>query len=473
MSNEYDVVILGGGTGGYVAAIKASQLGKRVAIVEKEKLGGTCLHAGCIPSKALLRSAEVYSTMKKAASFGVEASDIRFNWAAAQERKEKIVEQLHKGIEHLMKKGKIDVYYGFGRILGPSIFSPLSGTISVERSDGQESDMLISKGLIIATGSRPRVLQGIPYDKEYVITSDEALNLEKLPNSIIIVGGGVIGIEWASLFADLGVKVTVVEVGSRILPTEDEDVSKEMTRYFKKKGVKILTNVSLKTETFQINEGITINIERKEKIEELQADKMLVAIGRMPNVENFGLENTEIELERGFIKVSPFGQTKEPHMYAIGDVVGGMQLAHVASHEGIIAVSHLLGENTHPLKQEQIPRCIYSSLEVGAVGWSESEAKERGFEVKVGKFSLKAIGKALVYGENDGFVKIIANKETDDILGIHIVGPHATELIAEGALAKVLDATPWEISQVVHPHPTLSEAYLEAALTVDGQPVHS
>ncbi|WP_059171068.1 dihydrolipoyl dehydrogenase [Bacillus sp. FJAT-27445] len=473
MAQEYDLVILGGGTGGYVAAIRASQLGLKTAIVEKGKLGGTCLHNGCIPSKALLRSAEVYATAKKSEQFGVFASDVTFDFGKVQERKEAIVSQLHKGVQHLMKQGKIDVYEGLGRILGPSIFSPMPGTISVEMNDGTENEMLIPKNIIVATGSRPRTLPGLDIDGELVLSSDEALRLDSLPSSIIIVGGGVIGIEWASMLSDFGVEVTVLEYAPRIIPTEDHEVSKEMQRLMKKRGVKIVTGAKVLPETLSKGEGIAISAEVKGAEKEYKADKILVSVGRQANIEGIGLENTEIEIEKGYIKTNEFFQTKESHIYAVGDVIGGLQLAHVASHEGIVAVEHITGKDPQPIDYSLVSKCIYSHPEAASVGLTEEQAKELGHKVKIGKFSFRAIGKALVFGQSDGFVKIVADEETNDLLGVHMIGPHVTDMISEAGLAKVLDATPWEIAHTIHPHPSLSEAIGEAALAVDGRALHS
>lgn len=473
MANEYDLVILGGGTGGYVAAIRASQLGLKTAIVEKGKLGGTCLHKGCIPSKALLRSAEVYATTKRSEEFGVMTSEVSVNFRKVQERKSKIIETLHKGVQHLMKQGKIDVYEGIGRILGPSIFSPMPGTISVEMNNGGENEMLLPKNVIVATGSRPRTLPGLEIDGEFVMTSDEALSLESLPNSIIIVGGGVIGIEWASMLSDFGVEVTVLEYADRIIPTEDKEISKEMQRLMKKKGVKLVTSAKVLPETVVKGDGVAISAEVKGEVKEYQAERILVSVGRQANTEGIGLENTDIQIDKGFIVTNEFFQTKESHIYAIGDVIGGLQLAHVASHEGIVAVEHIFGNDPSPLDYNLISRCIYSSPEVSSVGITEDQAKEKGYNVKVGKFSFRVIGKALVFGESDGFVKIVADSETNDILGVHMIGPHVTDMISEAGLAMVLNATPWEVAHTIHPHPTLSEAIGEAALAVDGKAIHS
>ncbi|MDI6546225.1 MULTISPECIES: dihydrolipoyl dehydrogenase [Bacillus] len=473
MATEYDVVILGGGTGGYVAAIRAAQLGLKTAVVEKEKLGGTCLHKGCIPSKALLRSAEVYRTAREADQFGVETAGVSLNFEKVQQRKQAVVDKLAAGVNHLMKKGKIDVYTGYGRILGPSIFSPLPGTISVERGNGEENDMLIPKQVIIATGSRPRMLPGLEADGKSVLTSDEALQMEELPQSIIIVGGGVIGIEWASMLHDFGVKVTVIEYADRILPTEDLEMSKEMESLLKKKGIQFITGAKVLPDTVtKTSDDISIQAEKDGETVTYSAEKMLVSIGRQANIEGIGLENTDIVTENGMISVNESCQTKESHIYAIGDVIGGLQLAHVASHEGIIAVEHFAGLNPHPLDPTLVPKCIYSSPEAASVGLTEDEAKANGHNVKIGKFPFMAIGKALVYGESDGFVKIVADRDTDDILGVHMIGPHVTDMISEAGLAKVLDATPWEVGQTIHPHPTLSEAIGEAALAADGKAIH-
>ncbi|WP_345239550.1 dihydrolipoyl dehydrogenase [Pontibacillus salipaludis] len=472
MANEYDLVVLGGGTGGYVAAVRASQLGLKTAIVESGKLGGTCLHKGCIPSKALLRSAEVFEQTKKADTFGVETEQPTLNFFKVQERKQSIIDTLHTGVQGLMKKGKIDVYEGFGRILGPSIFSPSAGTISVEMNNGDENQMLIPKNVLIATGSSPRTLPGLEVDEDYVMTSDEALSMKELPESIVIVGGGVIGIEWASMLTDFGVEVTVLEYTDRILPTEDKDISKEMTRLMKKKGVKIVTGAKVLGETLKKETGVEVQAEHKGETKTYSADRMLVSVGRSPNVNNIGLENTDIVVENGAIQTNKYYQTKESHIYAIGDVIGGMQLAHVASHEGITAVEHMADQDPMPMNMEQVPSCIYSNPEAASVGLTEDQAKEQGYNVKVGKFPFKAVGKALVYGNSDGFVKIVADEETDDLLGVHMIGPHVTDMISEAGLAKVLDATPWEVAHSIHPHPTLSEVMGEAALAVDGKQIH-
>lgn len=472
MAEDYDLVILGGGTGGYVAAIRAAQEGLKTAIVEQEKIGGTCLHKGCIPSKALLKSAEVLRTAKGAEEFGVTTTGVSFDFKAAQRRKQSVVDQLHKGVKYLMGRGEIDVYEGKGRILGPSIFSPTPGTISVERNN-DENVMLIGKNVIVATGSSPRSLPGLEIDGTHVLTSDHALTLEYLPASMLIIGGGVIGVEWASMLNDFGVNVTILEYGDRILPTEDADIAKEAAKQMQARGIQIQTNVNVQTDQL-VKDEHQVKITGMVGDEELtfEAEKILVCVGRAGNTSDIGLHNTEIDVQNGFIQVNEFGQTKESHIYAIGDVIGGMQLAHVASHEGILAVEHIVGANPDPINYETVPSCIYSYPEMASVGLTEEEADARNLPLKVGTFSFQAIGKALVEGETNGFVKLIANKENDDLIGVHIIGPHATDLISEAAIAKVLDAASWEVAHTIHPHPTLSEVIGEAALAANGRAIH-
>lgn len=465
MSKEYDVVIIGGGTGGYVAAIRASQLGLSAAVVEKGKLGGTCLHTGCIPSKALLRSAEVYATTKNAEAFGVIAPEVGLDFSKVQARKEEITERLFKGVQHLMKKGKIDVYEGKGRILE-------SRNIVVDLNSGEEVT-LSTKNIVIATGSRPRTLPGLEADGQCVMTSDEALQMEELPKSILIVGGGVIGIEWASMLVDFGVEVTVIEYADRIIPTEDTDVSKEVQRLMKKKGVKIVTGAKVLPETLEKGEGVSIKAEHRGEEKLFSADKLLVSVGRLPNIEGISLENTTIHVTRGFIATNEYYQTAESNIYAIGDVIGGLQLAHVASHEGLIAIEHIAGEKPNPLDSTLVSKCIYSSPEVASVGLTEDEAKEQGLKVKTGKFNFRAIGKALVFGEADGFVKLVVEEETNKLLGAHMVGPHVTDMITEAGLARVVGATSMDVATTIHPHPSLAEAIGEAALAVDGKAIHA
>ncbi len=472
LAEAFDVVILGGGTGGYVAAIRGAQLGLRVAVVERGKLGGTCLHQGCIPSKALLRSAEVYAATKEGSAFGVMTEGLSFDLGRAMERKGKIVDQLHKGVQYLMGKHKITVIDGHGRVMGPSIFSPTAGAVRVERKDG-ESEIISPRYTVIATGSRPRPLPGLPFDGERVISSDEALELRTLPQSALIIGGGAIGVEWASMLADFGVEVTVVEALPRILFQEDEDVAAEMARVLKKRRIKVMVDAAVDAQTYRIADGqAVIEVSVHGAAQTLTADMILVAIGRQPNIDDIGLEATRVEVERGAIVVDPHMRTKEKAIYAIGDVIGGMQLAHVAAHEGILAMETIAGVSSDPLRYENVARCTYGRPEVASVGITEAQARARDHAVKTAKFQFRAIGKALVYGESDGFVKIVADSETNDLLGVHMIGPHVTDLIAEAALAHVLDAAPFEIGHAIHPHPTLAEALGEAALAVDGLAIH-
>lgn len=473
MAKEYDIVILGGGTGGYVAAIRASQLGLKTAVVEKEKLGGTCLHKGCIPSKSLLRSAEVFAQTKNGEEYGILAKEIKLDFQKVQIRKQRIVDQLHRGVQQLMKKGKIDLYHGVGRILGPSIFAPVAGTISVEMNDGNENEILLPQHVIIATGSRPKTLNGLEIDGDFILSSNEALELSDIPSSVLIVGGGAIGIEWASMLRDFGSDVTIIEYAPRLLPSEDHDISRELEIRLKKKGIRIVTNAKILPDTVQ-KEKTTATVQVEVNGERLaySAEKILVCVGRQANIEDIGLENTDIQVNQGVIQVNDYFQTKERHIYAIGDVIGGLQLAHVASREGMIAVEHIAGLNPEPLDYSLVPKCIYSSPEIASVGWTEQEAKEKGLNLKIGKFPFQAVGKALVYGQSDGFVKLIVDRDTDDVLGVHMIGPHVTDMISEAGLARFLDAASWEVAHAIHPHPTLSEALGEAAFSVDGKAIH-
>ncbi|CAH1210337.1 Dihydrolipoyl dehydrogenase [Paenibacillus plantiphilus] len=473
MTIQCDIAIIGGGIAGYTAAIRAAQAGKKVIIVEKEKLGGTCLHKGCIPSKALLRSAEVYSTMLKANTYGIKVAEgaVTLDFEGVQQRKEGTVEQLHKGLQHLMRKHDITIMNGSGRVIGPSIFSPRSGSVAVELADG-EMETIVPTNLLIATGSRPRTLPGLEPDGQHIMTSDEALVMEQLPQSILIVGGGVIGVEWASMLVDFGVEVTLVETAARLLPGEDADASLELAKQLRRRGVRILTGIELMTDTYQSEDGrVSIEAKTEEGVVKLDAERMLISVGRQANVEGIGLENTDIRVENNAIRVNAFFQTTEPHIYAVGDVNGGLQLAHAAAHEGIIAIDHLLGGKEQAPSPTRIPHCIYSRPEIASIGLTEDEARRGGHDVKVGKIPFQAIGKALVIGEAEGFAKVIADKTTNDVLGVHLIGPHATDLISEASLAMLLDAAPWEVGHVIHPHPTLSEVIGEAMLAVDGKAI--
>ncbi|MCU6710117.1 dihydrolipoyl dehydrogenase [Paenibacillus sp. J5C_2022] len=473
MAIHVDIAVLGGGPGGYTAAIRAAQAGKTVAIVEKEKLGGTCLHKGCIPSKSLLRSAEVYRTLLQAEDYGVSVQEGAFSLAfdKVQSRKEQAVGSLHRGLQGLMKRHGIQLIHGAGRVIGPSIFSPKSGSLAVELADG-EMESVVCDNLIIATGSTPRSLPGLEADGRYILNSDHALAMEQLPKSILIVGGGVIGVEWASMLQDFGVAVTLAEAGARLLPGEDAEISTEIARALRRRGVRVLTSVQLKAETYAVGEeGISIAASTPDGDVVLAGDKLLLSVGRQPNGEGIGLENTDVRTDKGAIVVNAFGQTNEPHIYAIGDVTGGVQLAHAAAHAGIVAVDHLCGEEPVLVPDHLIPRCIYSSPEIASYGLTEEAARRAGHDVRIGKVPFQAIGKAIVLGESEGFVKVIADRTSGDILGAHIIGAHATDLISEAALSSWLNATPWEVGSMIHPHPTLSEAIGEAMLAVDGKSI--
>ncbi|MBW5446746.1 dihydrolipoyl dehydrogenase [Cohnella sp. CFH 77786] len=476
MPIETDVAVLGGGPGGYTAAVRAAQAGRSVVIIERDKLGGTCLHRGCIPSKSLLRSAEVYATLRKASSYGITVPPvgIAVDWTAVRTRMAGIVEQLHRGVQALMKQNKIQVIQGNGRIIGPSIFSPKSGAVAVELPDG-ESETIVPKNVIIATGSRPRRLAGLPYDGKTVVTSDEALEWTERPASVLIVGGGVIGVEWASMLADFGTEVTLVETADRLLPAEDKDVSAEIAKALSKRGVRMLTGAKLDAASCRVTEqGVACEAEVKGERTVFAAERMMVSVGRQGNVEGIGLENTDVKSANGFIAVNPSTlQTGEPHIYAIGDVIGGVQLAHAAMHEAAVAVEHLTGGKPERCPDRDIPRCIYSRPEAASIGWTEEAAKAGGFQVKTAKIPLRILGKALVYGEAEGFAKAVADARSGDLLGVHLVGAHATELIAEASLAKLLDAIPWEIGRTIHPHPTLSEIMQETMLGLSGGGGHA
>lgn len=467
MAKEYDLIVLGGGTGGYVAAIRASQLGMKVAIVEKDKLGGTCLHRGCIPSKALLRSASLLHWVREAESLGIYPGEVSFDFRKMKEKKEEIISRLYRGVTHLVKKNRIDVFQGTGSIASSN---PLS--LVVEKAqEGQQ--VLTGKKLLIATGARPRSIPNFPIDGEYIITSDEILSLVQLPDSLLIVGGGVIGIEWASLLSDLGVKVTIIEAADRILPGEDQDISREMTRQLQARGVEIYTGAEVLPDFYKNNSQIISKIKNnKGEITELPVNKILLSIGRVANTEGIGIDKTNIEQVNGFIKVNKVYETKEKNIYAIGDVIGGMQLAHVAAGEGRIAVEHMAGIQPLAMDYGMIPRCVYGRPEVASVGVTEKEARELGYQIKVGKVPFISIGKALINGDSEGFCKIIEDQQTKDLLGMHLIGSGVTELIGEGVLARTLDATAGELANMVHPHPSLSEIFGETALDVDKLAIH-
>jgi dihydrolipoamide dehydrogenase len=463
-SEPYDIVLLGGGTGGYVAAIRAAQLGMSVAVVEKGKIGGTCLHWGCIPTKALLKSAAVLTLVQNAKEYGVTTTGVKADYSKAVKRSEKIVNQNFKGVQFLMKKNGVDVIAGTGKLKDKT-------TVHVDLADGGTDEVKASKAILINTGSRPRPIKGVEFDGDVVVNSDHTTWSTKLPKKVIIRGGGATGVEFASIYHEFGCDVTLV---GRVVPNEDDEVAEHLTRTFTKNGIRIIPDYRPTADDITVNKsGVKMRIAPEGKDEEvLEADMLMVATGRAGNIEGIGLEEVGIETEGEFIKTDEFCRTNVEGIYAFGDINGKMQLAHTAMHWGVIAVEQIAGENPRPMNLLQVPLCTYCHPEIGSIGLSEKAAKEAGHNVKVGKFPLRANGKALIEGEADGFIKMIADADTDDLLGVHMIGGHATELISEAALATLLEATPWEIGLAVHPHPTISEVMHEAALSVDGVALH-
>ncbi|HEY7784163.1 MAG TPA: dihydrolipoyl dehydrogenase [Pyrinomonadaceae bacterium] len=467
MANEqFDVTIIGSGPGGYVAAIRAGQLGLKVAIIEKDKrLGGTCTLRGCIPTKQLLMSAHVFEQMQHAADFGVQASGIQLAFADVQKRKDKVVLKNSKGIEYLMKKNKVTVFNGTGKLALP-------GKVEVTGTDGQKQT-INTKNIIIATGSVVRPIPGFETDGVHVVSSDHILELKDVPKSLIVMGAGAVGVEFASVYSRFGAETTIVELLPRLVPLEDEEVSKELEKAFRKRGIKSQLDTKLdKLEKTDKGVRVTGKTSKGDPVS-LEAEMLLVAVGRMPFTDGLGLEGSKIKVDRGFVQVDEFQQTAEPHVYAIGDVVPTPLLAHLASKEGIVAVEHMSGQkDVRPINLRLVPNCTYCDPEVGSVGLTEAKAKEMGYDVVVGRFPFSASGKARIIGEEEGFVKIISEKKYDEILGVHIIGPHATELIAEACVAMQLESTAEELGRTMHAHPTVAEAVMEAAEGVHGLTVH-
>ena len=460
------MTVIGSGPGGYVAAIRAAQLGLKTAIVEKDKrLGGTCTLRGCIPTKQLLMSAHVYEQMQHAADFGVQASGIQLAFADVQKRKDKVVMKNSKGIEYLMKKNKITAFSGTGRLALP-------GKVEVTSADGKK-DTINTKSMIIATGSVVRPIAGFETDGERVVNSDHILELKEIPKSLIVMGCGAVGVEFASIYSRFGADTTAVELLPRLVPLEDEEISKELERSFRKRGIKSQVDTKL-DKLEKTDKGVTVSGKTsKGEPVKLQAEMLLVAVGRMPYTEGLGIEGTKITVENGFIKVDEYQQTGEAHVYAIGDVVPTPLLAHLASKEGIVAVEHIAGhKDVRPINLRLVPNCTYCDPEVASVGLTETKAREAGYDVKVGKFPFSASGKARILGEEEGFVKIVSESKYDEILGVHIIGPHATELIAEACVAMQLESTAEELGRTMHAHPTVSEAVMEAAENVQGLAIH-
>lgn len=456
MADIFDVTVIGAGPGGYSAAIRAAQVGLKTAIVERDpNLGGTCLLRGCIPTKEYLHSAHLADTMTHAAEFGIEVSDYKLNFENVYQRKNKIVDQLSKGVAFLMKKNKITVFKGHGKLEG-------KGKITVTGADGKTQEVQ-TKNVIIATGSAPRLLPGVEINAPRIVTSDELLELRQVPKSMVVLGAGAVGVEFASVFNNFGSEVTILELLPRVVPIEDEEISKELTRVFKKRKINVMTNSRFQSAKVGKSEVEITYTDDKGKEAKLKCETLLVAIGRRPVTDGLGLENTKVELDRGFIKVDEFYRTAEPNIYAIGDVIPTAQLAHVGAKEGCVAAEHIAGKNPRPINYLLVPNCTYCYPEIGSIGLTEAKAKEQGYEVKVGKFPFSALAKAKILGETDGFVKIISDKKYDEVLGVHIIGPHATDLLAEASVALGLEATAEELGHIMHAHPTLSESVMEAA----------
>ncbi|HEV7219542.1 MAG TPA: dihydrolipoyl dehydrogenase [Terriglobales bacterium] len=462
----YDVVIIGSGPAGYTAAIRAGQYGLKVALIEKDNvLGGTCLHVGCIPTKALLFNAEIWDHLKDAKEFGIEGVDSRkLNWAAIQDRKSKIVAKHTKGLDFLMKKNKVEVIRGYGRLTGPAAGGMF--TVEVKAGDGKTTQIK-AKNVILSTGSEARMIPGLEPGPQ-VLTNIEILDLAQIPKSLIVVGAGAVGVEFASIFRSFDTKVTIIEMLPRLVPIEDEEVSKELGRVYRKRGIDYFTGAKVdKVEKTKSGVNVAFTVDGKQQ--KIEAEKILIAVGRKPRTEDIGLEKTRVQSERGFIKTDQWMQTAEPGIYAIGDIVMGTpQLAHVGAMEGIVAVSKIAGKPAKPIDLQKIPNATYCHPEIGSVGLTEAKAKAEGHSVKVGKFPFTANSRASIVGQHDGFIKIVSDSEYGEILGVHIIGPQATEVIAEAVTAMELEATVEDLMWTIHAHPTLAEAMLDASNSVYG-----
>jgi dihydrolipoamide dehydrogenase len=461
----YDVAIIGSGPAGYTAAIRAGQYGLKTALIEKDPyLGGTCLHVGCIPTKALLFNAELWDHLKDASEFGIEGvASRKLNWAAILDRKTKVVDKHAKGLQFLMRKNKVETVKGFGKLTGPA----KNGIHTVEVNDGGKTAQLKTKNVILAMGSDARMIPGLQPD-DRVLTNIEILKLGAVPKSLIVVGSGAVGVEFASIFRSFDTEVTILEMLPRMVPLEDEEVSKELARVYRKRGINAHVNAKVekveKTKT-----GVAVTFTADGKQQKLEAEKILIAIGRKPFTDGVGLEKTKIQTDRGFVKTNEWMQTAEPGVYAIGDIVlGTPQLAHVGAMEGIVAVSKIANKEDKPIDLLKIPNVTYCHPEIGSVGLTEAKAHEQGHNVKIGKFPFTANSRASIVGEHEGFIKIVSDAKYGEILGVHIIGPQATELIAEAVTAMELEATVEDLMWTIHAHPTLAEAMLDASNSVYG-----
>jgi dihydrolipoamide dehydrogenase len=464
--SSYDIAIIGSGPGGYVAAIRAGQLGLKTALIEKDPYwGGTCLHVGCIPTKALLLNAEIYDYFKNAREFGIDCKEFAVNWPAVIARKTKVVKKLAKGVEFLLKKNKVETFQGLGRLAGP-------GRISISGAKSQTSE-ITARNIILATGSEAKMFPGLEPDDTTILTNKEVLELKAIPKSMIIIGAGAVGVEFASIFQRFGTQVTLLEMLPRIVPLEDEEISAELERAFRRQGIVVHTQARFEKAS-KTGRGVSVSFTASDgKTHMQEAETLLVAVGRAPNTQGIGLEDTRIKIERGFVKVNPYMQTDEPGVYAIGDIVAGSPLlAHVGSMEGIVAATHAAGKPVEPINYQQVPNCTYCEPQIGSVGLSESRAREAGYKVRVGKFPFSANSKATILGAREGFVKIVSDERYGEMLGVHIIGPGATEMVAEGVSAIRLEGTALDLTHTIHAHPTLSEAMLEAAHAIYGEAIH-
>jgi len=471
MATTYDCVIIGSGPGGYETAIRATQLGLKTAIVEKNKLGGVCLNIGCIPTKALLKSAEVMAESKHISDFGLNLEgEITADFPKVIERSRGAAAQMNKGVQYLMRKNDVDVLYGYGRLAG-------NGTVEIEPSENMDGEKIGEKQtveadhIIVATGARPREIPPLPIDEDKVVSSTGAMMQTDKPDRLVIVGAGAIGVEFGYFYNHMGTDVTIVEVQDRIVPNEDSDVSKELERSFKKAGIDIMTGAMV--QGFEETDGgLRVEIETDQGTEHVETDQILSAVGVVGNVENLGLEELGVETNGNDIVVDEFYRTNVDGVYAIGDVTGAPWLAHKASHEGIICIENIAGEDVRPMDKKNIPGCTYCQPQIASVGYTEAQAEEAGYDIKVGKFPFKASGKAAALGHTEGFVKIIYDKKYGELLGCHIIGHDATELIAEVVSARTLETTGHEIMESIHPHPTLSESIMEATRVAYGEPIN-
>jgi dihydrolipoamide dehydrogenase len=466
----YDVAIIGSGPAGYTAAIRAGQYGLKTALIEKDGfLGGTCLHVGCIPTKALLFNAELWDHLKDAKEFGIEGVDApKLNWAAIQDRKSKIVTKHAKGLEFLMKKNKVQTIKGYGRLTG----SAKNGVHTVEVANDGKQQHIHAKNIILATGSEARMLPGLEIS-DRILTNIEILSLKEIPKSLVIVGAGAVGVEFASIYRSFDCDVTIIEMLPRLVPVEDEEISKELARVYRKRGINFHTGARVE-KVEKTKSGISVTISVESRHQKIDAEKILIAVGRKPRTQDVGLEKTKIKLEREFIQTDSWMQTVEPGIYAVGDIVlGTPQLAHVGAMEALVAIAKIAGKPCKPVNRERIPGCTYCHPEIGSVGLTETQAREAGYNVKIGKFPFTANSRASIVGQHEGFIKIVSDADYGEILGVHIIGPQATELIAEAVAAMELEATVEDLMWTIHAHPTLSEAMLDASNSVYGMAINA